>query len=174
MSALVALGLVALFGVFIAVRDDTALISALSAAGTVAAGVFAAVAAFGSLRAAAASNASAERAREAMVRSVRPNVEPSVSAVDTTLIGTLTCTGYAAIDITVVWTLTDGEVITETVARLAPGEDPLTSTLPQPVEMVWLSFTDEGRVGKWQDTWQMGQEPHNLGRLTLIESRLAD
>ncbi|NUO58472.1 MAG: hypothetical protein HOV71_15850 [Hamadaea sp.] len=174
LSALIVVGLVVLFGSFIAVRDDTALIGAMSAAGTVAAGVFAAVAAFGSLRAAAASNASAQRAREAMVRAVRPNLEPSVTTADTTLTGNVTCTGYAAIDVTVVWTLADGEAITESVARLAPGEDPLTSTLPQPVDMVWLAFADEGRVGKWQDTWQMGKDPHNLGRLTLLESRLVD
>lgn len=181
LSALVAVGLVVLFGAFIAVRDDTALIGAMSAAGTVAAGVFAAVAAFGSLRAAAASNASAQRAQEAMVRAVRPNLEPSLTVVDGTLTGTVTCTAYAAIDVTIVWTLADGDVITDSVARLAPGEDPLTSTLQQEVtdvaqavQVVWLSFTDEGRVGKWQDTWQMGTEPHNLGRLTLLESRLVD
>jgi hypothetical protein len=52
-AAATTLGLVVLFVVFIGFKDDTALVAALSAAGTVAAGAFAAVAAVGSMRAAA-------------------------------------------------------------------------------------------------------------------------
>jgi hypothetical protein len=179
LSALIVLGLVVLFEVFVAVRRDTALVSALSAAGTVAAGVFAAVAAFGSLRAATASSASVQRASEAMARSVRPSLTPSLSTVDGILTGTLTCIGYAALDVNVAFVLVDGDTVSETVARLAPGDAPLTLTLRsaaleplREIDLVWLDYTDEGRVGHWRDTWRMGAEPHNFGRLTLIESHL--
>lgn len=178
-SALSVAGVVLLFAVFIAVRNDAALIGALSAAGAVAAAAFAAMAAFGSVRAATASSASAARAGEALARSVRPILEPSMATADGTVTASLTCTGYAAIDLNAVWTLTGGDVISDYVARLAPGDDPFTSTVTpdstepaQELEMVWLDYWDEGRVGRWQDTWQMGTEPHNKGRLTLLQSRL--
>src|SRR5689334_8602822 len=107
-SGLMVLGVVALFVVFIGFKDDAALVAALSAAGTVLAAGFAAIAAMGSMRAAAESSATARRAREAFARSVRPRLQPGLVRADGVLRGDLRCgPERAALDLTVVWMTAD-------------------------------------------------------------------
>ena len=113
-----------LFVVIIAVREHTALVSALSAAGTVAAGVFAALAALGSMRAAADSSATARRSREALARTARPQVRPEVRADGGTLLGEVRVEGQAAVGVTVVWMLVDRDTATVRADRVEPGPDP--------------------------------------------------
>lgn len=56
-----------------------------------AAAVFAAVAAFGSVRAADESSAAARRAHEAVARSAQPRLLPSISVDGDRLLGTVSC-----------------------------------------------------------------------------------
>lgn len=184
-------GLVILFVLFIAFREDAALVSALSAAGTVAAGVFAAIAAMGSMRAAAESSASARRAREGVARAAKPRVQPSLTRDDGALIGTVTCgDGPAAIDVFAVWVLTNRGTVSDKLAHLEPQRPdtppgaavasavnlgiPDTADAAKEITMVWIEYWDEGRVGLWRDSWKVGTEPPNEGLLLLTDSRLAD
>lgn len=166
LSAAIALSLVALFVVFIRFKDDTALVAALSAAGTVAAGVFAALAAVGSMRAAAESGAAARRAQEAMVRTVRPRVRPSVQPQGGTVLGTVRCEpSRVATDVKVAWMLADRPPSTSQLDRLAPGEAitidlelPDTVAIADAISIVWIEYRDEDGVGHWQDTWEVATE----------------
>ena len=146
-----------LFVVIIAVREHTALVSALSAAGTVAAGVFAALAALGSMRAAADSSATARRSREALARTAKPQVRPGVRADGGTLLGAVRAD------------------------RVEPGPDPGLAVdlglppdadLSSAVKLVWLEYRDAGHLGQWQDTWEVA--PSAQGTFRLTDSYLAD
>jgi hypothetical protein len=157
---------VGLFAVFIGFRDDAALVSALSAAGTVLAAGFAAIAAIGSMRSAAESSTAARRTREAFARTVRPRLQPAVARDGGTLHGRLECGAErAAIDVMVVWMLADSDAVTDRVARIEPGaaftvdlKIPDTSSALDGVEMVWIEYWDDGRVGQWQETWRPDAE----------------
>lgn len=179
-TGLVVVGLVVLFVVFIAFRDDAALIAALEAAGTVAAAGFAAVAGVAAMRAANESSATARRAREAQARTARPRLSPRVTVDGDRLIGVLTVQpGPAALDVTVAWLRTDGETITTEVAEIAPGADGVTADLgPAPtgpgepaaaMKMIWLEYSDDNGVGQWHDTWQVVSD-----RLTRSTADLVD
>jgi hypothetical protein len=167
MYAVIAVALAVLFGVFIAFRDDRALIGALEAAGTVAAAAFAAIAAVGSMRAAAESSAAARRTQEAAARAAQPSVTVSVTATD----AVVTCRGRAATDVMSVFVFDGHETVTAQAARLEPGET-LTADLPaeglQPT-MVWVDYRDGEYVGHWRDSWT----PSDTGRLLRTESSLA-
>jgi hypothetical protein len=186
---LLAAGLVALFIVFIGVRRDTALVGALEAAGTVAAAGFAALAAVGSMRAAAESSATAKRSREALARTMRPRVHPTVSRENGTVLGKVQCgAGRGAVDVTVAWLLTDRDTVTGQAARLEPwhqdlppGPDsaiavdlqlPQTAVVSDEIRLVWIDYWDDDRVGHWRDTWELGTEPHNRETFRLIDSSL--
>ncbi|HEV2778389.1 MAG TPA: hypothetical protein VGX25_03220 [Actinophytocola sp.] len=179
-------GLAALFAVFIGFKKDTALVGALEAAGAVSATGFAALAALGSMRAAAESSATARRSRAALARTMRPRIHPGVSRED----GRVQCgAGRGAIDVTVVWLLTDRDPATAQAARLEPwrpdlppGSDlalavdlelPETATVQDGIRMVWIEYWDDTRVGHWRDTWQVGTEPPDRGTFLLTDSRLA-
>jgi hypothetical protein len=189
--ALVTLALVAIFAVLIGFKRDTALVGALEAAGTVAAAGFAAVAAMGSMRAAAESSATARRSREALARTMRPQIRPSLQVGNGTVHGSVQCgADRGAVDVTVVWMLSNRDPITERAARLEPsrpdlppGSDitlavdlqlPETANVWNEIDMVWIEFWDDNRVGHWQDTWRVGAEPHTGGMFLLTDSRLAD
>ena len=143
------------------------------------------------MRAAAESSATAKRAREAVARSVRPQLQPSVVREDGKLLGKVQCgEGRSAIDVTVAWMLANDETITDQVARLEPSRadrpadtaNSLVVDLNLPdatnewegIKMVWIEYWDASRVGHWQDTWLLGTEPHDQGRLQQTESRLVD
>jgi len=157
-----ALAAVVLFVVFIGFKKDAALVAALSAAGTVAAAGFAAVAAMGSMRAAAESSAAARRSREALARTMRPRVTPSVAREDGTLHGRLHCSGNrGAVDVQVAWMLTDAEAVTDRVARIEPGASftvdlklAETGSALQSVRMVWFEYWDDSHIALWRDTWR--------------------
>lgn len=175
--ALVVLGLVALFVVFIAFRRDAALIAALEAAGAVAAAGFAAIAAMGAMRAAAESSASAKRSREAFARTVRPRVQPSISQQNGTVLATVEPgDGHPAVDVTAVWVLADRAPITDQTPRL---DQPLPVALEVPegtniwdkLETVWIEYSDDARTGQWRDTWQAISEGK---RFALTHSELVD
>ncbi len=172
MYALLVLAVVALFVLFIAFKRDAALIAALEAAGAVAAAGFAAFAAMGSMRAAAESSAAAKRSREAMAWTTRPRVQPSLSKENGTVVGKVaTGDGRAAIDVTVVWILSDAAPVTERIHRLDPGTA-VDIKVPEGVELstVWIEYWDDGRAGQWRDTWQVEPE----GGLALTHSELVD
>jgi hypothetical protein len=179
--ALVVAATAALFVVIVAVREHTALVSALSAAGTVAAGVFAALAALGSMRAAADSSATARRSQESLARTARPQVRPAVRADGGTLIGDVRVAGQAAVDVTAVWMLVERAPATVRTDRIEPGQAPgLTVDLELPpdtdvasaVRMVWIEYHDAGHLGQWQDTWEVA--PGTPGTFRLTDSQLAD
>lgn len=180
--ALTVLGVVVLFAVFIAFRRDAALISAMSAAGAVAAAVFAAVAAFGSVRAADESSASARRAQEAVARNAKPSLRPSLSVEGDRLFGTVSCgSSRGAVDVMVVWVPVNSGPITEQRATFEPGTGvtvdlnlPATANLREEIEVVWLDYRDEGKVGRWRDTWRIGTEGPGQNVLVLAESQLTD
>jgi hypothetical protein len=172
---------VALFVVIVAVRENTALVEALSAAGTVAAGVFAALAALGSMRAAADSSATARRSREALARTAQPAVRPEVRADGGTLVGEVLVEGQAAVAVTVVWMLVGREPATARADRIDPGVAggltvdlrlPPDAELASTLRMVWLEYRDAGRIGHWQDTWEITPDPRSP--LRLADSSLAD
>jgi hypothetical protein len=97
--ALTVLGLVALVAlvaVFIGFKSDTALVGALEAAGAVSAAGFAALAVLGSMRAAAESNATAKRSREALARTMRPRIHRSLSRENGTVLGKVQCSAARA------------------------------------------------------------------------------
>jgi hypothetical protein len=169
--ALVAIGLVALFVVFITFRGNSALIAALEAAGTVAAAAFAAIAATAAMRAAAESSATARRSREALARAMRPWIEPSTHRENGAVVGRLRCEGRTAVDVTAVWVLTDGEPVTDRFARLAQGST-TEAKLPEDAKLtaVWIEYWDDGHAGHWRDTWQPDAEQ----RLELGHSDLVD
>ena len=180
--ALVVAATAVLFVVIVAVRHHTALVSALSAAGTVAAAGFAALAALGSMRAAADSSATARRAREALARSARPRVRPGVRADGGTLVGDVRVEGQAAAEVvTVVWTFADRGPVTAQADRLEPGAVPglvVDLGLPEDadvasaVTIVWIEYRDAGHLGQWRDTWQVA--PGGQGAFRLTNSQLAD
>jgi hypothetical protein len=180
MYALATLGVIALFAVFVAFRKDAALISALSAAGAVAAAVFAAIAAWGSVRAADESSAAAKRAYEAVARNAQPRLLPSFSVEDGKLLGTVSCgSNRGAADITAVWILGNGDPITEQRAMFEAGTGfsvdlglPATADLRQEIRLVWIDYWDEARTGHWHDTWELGTEAPHQSALVLSESRL--
>ena len=176
--ALVVGATVVLFAVIVAVRHDTALVGALSAAGTVAAGVFAALAALGSMRAAADSSATARRSREALARTTRPQLRPAVRAEGGALVGEVRVEGQAAADgVTVVWALADRRPVTVQADRIEAGADPLITDLGLPedadlasaVTMVWLEYRDAAHLGQWRDTWQVA-----AGAFRRTSSQLED
>lgn len=186
---LVILAMVALFAVLIGFRRDTALVGALEAAGTVSAAGFAALAAMGSMRAAAESSVTARRSREALARTMRPQLRPEVHIENGTVFGRVRCgEGRGALEVTVVWLLSDRDPITEHTARLEPwrpdlppGSDitlavdlqlPETANVWDELDMVWINYWDDNRAGHWQDTWRIGTEPHSRGMLLLTDSRL--
>ncbi|MEJ3751030.1 hypothetical protein WEI85_48435 [Actinomycetes bacterium KLBMP 9797] len=176
--ALVVVALVVLFAGFIAVKDDAALIGALSAAGAVAAAGFAAVAAVGSMRAAAESGATARRSREALARTARPRLQPSLSGTH----GVVRCSGErSAVEIIAVWLLSDRGPVTELVAHLAPGTEvtvdlalPAGADAWQAVEMVWIEYQDESRISHWRDTWQVTSRPDGEKVFVVSDSDLVD
>ena len=176
---LVVTATVAMFVVFVAVREHTALVSALSAAGTVAAGVFAALAALGSMRAAAESSATARRSREALARTAQPSVRPEVRADGDELLGDVLVEGKAAVGVTIAWLLVDREIATASADRIEPGATggltvdlglPADADLAATVRMIWLEYRDAGRLGLWRDTWEIApnaQSPFRLASSTL-------
>jgi hypothetical protein len=187
----VAVATAALFAVLIVFRADAALVAALSAAGTVAAAGFAAVASLGSMRAAAESSATARRARQSLAQSMRPRVRPSVERVGGTVRGTVRCAGARiAVDVTVTWILADGDTVVERIARLVPDQaeglsdsgEALTADLALPdtadlrtaISMVWIEYGDDGRVGQWQDTWEVAVSPTDPVSFSPVASRLVD
>jgi hypothetical protein len=164
-------GIAALFVVFIGFKRDAALVAALEAAGTVAAASFAAMAAFGSMRAAAESSATARKSREAVARTARPQLHPTVTHDNGTSFGTIRSgETRAAADVTVVWTLTDHDPVVGQTAHLEPRR---TLDLPLPateITMVWIEYADRDHIGQWRDTW----EPDAHGTLALTNSQLVD
>lgn len=186
-----AIATVALFALFIGFRGDTALVGAMSAAGTVAAAGFAALAAMGSMRAAAESSATAQQSRETLARSMRPRVQPSVSRADGRVFGEVRCgEGRGAVDVTVAWLLTNGETVTDQTARLEPRRPdrptesdsvlavdltlPETANVWEEITMVWIEYWDDSHIGRWQDTWQVGTEPHSREMFVPTDSQLDD
>lgn len=169
--ALIAIGLAALFVVFITFRSNSALIAALEAAGTVAAAGFAAFAAMAAMRAAAESSATARRSREALARAMRPWIEPSTHRENGAVLGRLRCEGRTAVDVTATWVLTGGDAVIDRVARLALGSS-TDAKLPEgaTVTAVWIEFWDDSHAGRWRDTWQ----PDTEQRLELAHSELVD
>jgi hypothetical protein len=174
--ALMALGLVALFVVFIVFRRNAALIAALEAAGAVAAAGFAAVAATASMRAAAESSASARRSREAVARTMQPRLRPSVSHENGTVLGKLDQgAGRAAVDVTVVWIFSERGPVTHQTARLETGhgvdlEVPEGANVWDELSTVWFEYWDDSHAGHWRDTWRVdGPE-----RFVLTHSELVD
>jgi hypothetical protein len=170
-------GLAALFAVFIGFKRDAALIAALEAAGTVAAASFAATAAFGSMRAAAESSATARKSREALARTARPHLRPTITTQENgTIFGTIRSgETRAAVDITVVWTLTDQDPVVGQTAHLEPGRTldlplPETANPASEITMVWIEYADPDYIGQWRDTW----EPDAHGTLALTSSQLVD
>jgi type IV secretory pathway TrbL component len=172
MYALLMLALVALFVVFITFRGNAALIAALEAAGTVAAAGFAAIAAMGAMRAAAESSAAAKRSREAMAWTVRPRVQPSLSQDNGAVLGTVASgDGRSAVDVTVVWIASDGDPVTQRIARLDAGST-VDVMVPEAATLntVWIEYWDDGRAGHWRDTWEAKPE----AGLVLTHSELVD
>jgi hypothetical protein len=174
--ALTALGLVALFVVFIAFRRDAALIAALESAGAVTAAGFAAVAAMGSMRAAAESSASARRSREAVARTMQPRLQPSVSHENGTVLGKLDRgAGRAAVDVVVVWIFSGRGSITGQTALLETShavdlEVPEGENVWDELNTVWFEYWDDSHAGHWRDTWRVdGPE-----RFVLTHSELVD
>jgi hypothetical protein len=189
--ALVTLVVAALFAVFIGFKGDAALVGALSAAGTVAAAGFAALAAMGSMRAAADSSATAKRSREALARTMRPRIHPSVSRENGRMLGKVQCgEGRGAVDVTVAWRLTNSDTVTDRIARLEPrrpdlppGSDvafavdlkiPETANVWKEISMVWIEYWDDSHVGHWQDTWRVDTEAHGQGMFLQLDSQLVD
>lgn len=163
--ALSAIAIAALFGLFVTFRNDAALIGALSAAGTVAATGFAAIAALASVRAASESSAAAQRAREASARAGRPSLRVRTETTDGTLQGVVECgKDRGAVDVTIVWTLTNDETLVFQHAHLAAGAI-VTNVLGAEASTCWVEYWDESRAGRWRDTWQ-GQP------LTLADSAM--
>ncbi len=177
---LVAVATVALFALFIGFRNNTALVGALSAAGTVAAAGFAALAAFGSVRAANESSATARKAHEAMARNSRPKLSVRFTAAEGNLVGHIDCgPGATAVDLMVTWMLAEGAPVMEQRAQFGPGSTiaadlgvPETTSPADAVKLVWLQYWDSERVGQWQDTWQPTTEPGHEGVFALDSSRL--
>ena len=178
---LVVAATVAMFVVFVTVREHTALVGALSAAGTVAAGVFAALAALGSMRAAAESSATARRSREALARTAQPSVRPEVRADGGKLLGEVRVEGKAAVGLTIVWMLIDRETATARADRIEPGADggltvdlglPPDADLASTVRLVWLEYRDANRIGLWRDTWEIA--PNATSPFRLAASTLED
>lgn len=189
--ALVTIAVVVLFAFFIGFRRDVALVGALSAAGTVLAAGFAAMAALGSMRAAAESSVTANRSREALARTMRPTVRPDIGRQDGEVLGTVRCgEGRGALDVTVAWLKADGETVTGRTARLEPSRPDLPSgsdtalavdlELPESATgwdettMVWIEYWDDSHVGHWQDTWQVGTEPGSKETYVQTDSQLVD
>jgi hypothetical protein len=177
-TGLIVVGLVVLFVMFIGFREDADLVAALEAAGTVAAAGFAAVAGVAAMRAANESSATARRARETLARSARPRISLRVEVAGDRLHGLVRCAdGPAAVDATVAWLRADGETVTGQAARLAPGDGGMvvdlgpagTASAVAAVEMVWMEYWDDSRVGRWQDTWRV-----EAGRLQQTDSQLVD
>jgi hypothetical protein len=189
-SLLICLALVGLFAGFIWFRRNGELIAALSAAGTVAAGVFAALAAAGSMRAAAESSAAARRSQEAAARTAQPRIRPSTSRKDGTTLGTVQCDGSrGAVDVTVAWILHNGETIVDRTTRLEPLRPdhppagtaltvdlklPETAKASDEINMVWIEYWDDRRVGHWRDTWRARTEPQSEGIFVQTDSQLVD
>lgn len=182
------LALVVVFGLFIGFRDNGALVGALEAAGTVAAAGFAAVAALGSMRAAAESGATARRARESQARSVRPRVYPTITRADGHTFGVVRCgTGQPAVDVFAVWSRPDHGPVTSRAARLelvradippdvvtestVDLEAPESADPREAVSLVWIEYWDGGRIGQWRDTWEVAPDS---GTLVLTDSDLVD
>lgn len=182
---------VALFVLIIGFRNDTALVGALTAAGTVAAAAFAAFAAMGSVRAAAESSAAARRSRETLARTMRPQILPSVSREGGQLLGRVQCgADRGAVEVNVAWILKNGSHVTDRSPRLEAwrvnvpngAESSMTSDLGLPdsvnesevISMVWIEYWDDRRLGHWRDTWQIDTEPHRQNIFVQLESALVD
>lgn len=161
---------------------------ALSAAGTVAAGWFAAVAALGSMRAAAESSATARRSRESLAHSVRPRVYPTVRRAEGRVFGVVRCAeGQPAVDVMAVWSRVDREVVTSRAFRLEPWRAdlppgvvaestvdldlPESADLREAVNLVWIEYWDSGRVAQWRDSWEVAPDS---GALIQSDSELVD
>lgn len=178
--ALVTLAVVVLFALFIGFKRDAALIGALSAAGAVAAAGFAALAAMGSMRAANESSATARRSQEALARTMRPRIHPSASLENRAVLGKVhRGEGRAAVDVTVVWVLTNHDTVTDRTVRLdtAFAVDlglPETANVWEEISMVWIEYWDDNHVGHWRDTWQVGTEPESRGTFVQTHSQLVD
>lgn len=178
--ALAVLGVITLFAAFILFRNDAALISALNSAGAVAAAVFAAVAAFGSVRAADESSAAARRAHEAVARNAQPRLLPSFSIEGENVLGTVSCgSNRGAADVMIVWVVENAEMITQQWATFEAGTGftvdlnlPLAD-LQRDFRYVWIDYWDEGRTGHWRDTWRLGTQAPHQSALVLSESQLA-
>ena len=147
------LGVVALFAVFILVRDHAGLIDALSAAGTVAAAGFAAVAALGSMRAANETRNVARHSWEAAARARQPHIRATVEDRDGQAYGVLHVDGTGAEDLTVVWSVQDAPAVSEQRADLAAGHSLEVLLDPGPVTLVWADYWDAGRQAHWRDVW---------------------
>jgi hypothetical protein len=170
--ALITFALVTLFAVFIGFRDNAALVGALSAAGTVAAGGFAAVAAVGSMRAAAESSTAARRSREAISRTARPRIQPGVREHDGRWLGELRCgADRGATDLLVTWLLADNEPAVGEAARLEP-DGTFAVELPGPgdqVTLVWLEYWDDDHAARWHDTWEVRTGMFHQTDSTLVD-----
>lgn len=141
-----------LFVVFIAVREDAALVEALAAAGTVAAAGFAAVAAVGSMRAATESRVAAERTRLAAASSVQPRLHPAFEQGR----GILRVTGTTAIEVTTVWQVAGAPTVTSEAPRIDAGEA-FEVTLPAgDLTVLWVDYRDASGAFRWNDTWDAG------------------
>ena len=146
---LVVLGLFILFIVFIALRGDVLLVQALSAAGTVAAGVFAAIAALASLRAADSSRAAAERTRLAAASAIQPRMRPAFEDG----LGVIHVTGSPAIEVHAVWQIVGAPTVSAEEPRIEPGEE-FSVTLPKgELAILWVEYRDASGAFRWQDTW---------------------
>jgi hypothetical protein len=146
---LVVLGVFILFMVFIALRGDVLLVQALSAAGTVAAGVFAAIAALASLRAADSSRAAADRTRLAAASAIQPRLRPVFEEGR----GIIRVTGSPAIEVNAVWQVEGAQTVTAEEPRIEPGEE-FPVALPEgDLAMLWVEYRDASGAFRWQDTW---------------------
>jgi hypothetical protein len=130
---------------FIVFRRDTALIQALSAFGAVAAAVFTALAAFAAMKAATESSHTAERAREALGRALKPTMNAWISHdpsdPDRAIGGVAPSADRGAADVVVTWHMRDGRTLAKDIGVLAPEPTGVNPHLPYEMD-----------VGKWLGT----------------------
>lgn len=160
---------VGLLLIFVGIRDETELLTALAAFGTVAAAVAAAVAAQSSFTAAAESTRTAERAREALGRALKPELFLGVAGSlrnNEAVLMWGPATDKAVVDGTVKVYMRDGQVHTDAATiTVTPGQGTSNRPLPigsmptgpgvsihRDIKRIVAEYTDEYRLCRWRLT----------------------
>lgn len=160
---------IVIIALMVGFRDNTELIQALAAAGTMHAAIFAFAATWQARSAAQASGVAAARATEALARMMKPTMYANVHTASddpTKAVGGLTLSGHSARDAHVAWHLRNGRKVTTEVAeiRLDPtgGNRHLPMTIPlnvawlgseaDTIDKVVIDYADEARLMPWRLT----------------------